>query len=94
VKLILMYLRGTSDLRLCFGGDKPILTNYLDSCMVGYIDSRKSTSDYLIKIVRGVVAWQLRLQKYSILHYRSKVYSLYRSMQGVVMVEGILAGAW
>jgi len=31
--------------------------------MVGDVDSRKSTSDYLITFVGRVVAWQSRLQK-------------------------------
>jgi len=33
------------------------------SDMVGDVDSRKSTSDYLITFVGRVVAWQSRLQK-------------------------------
>ncbi|RDX81981.1 hypothetical protein CR513_37284, partial [Mucuna pruriens] len=40
VKWILRYLHGTSDLRLCFGGDKPTLVGYSDSDMAGDIDSR------------------------------------------------------
>ncbi|RDX79634.1 hypothetical protein CR513_39913, partial [Mucuna pruriens] len=63
VKWILGYLHGTSDLRLCFGGDKPTLVGYSDSDMAGDIDSRKSTSGYLIKFVGGAVAWQSKLQK-------------------------------
>ncbi|RDY10304.1 hypothetical protein CR513_05197, partial [Mucuna pruriens] len=63
VKWILRYLHGTSDLRLCFEGDKPTLVGYSDSDMAGDIDSRKSTSGYLIKFVGGVVAWQSKLQK-------------------------------
>ena len=43
--------------------DKPTLMGYSDSDMVGDIDSRKSTSDYLIKFVGGVVTWQSRLQR-------------------------------
>jgi len=45
-------------MKLCFGGDKPNLVGYLDSNMPGDIDSRKSTSSYLINFVEGVVAWQ------------------------------------
>ena len=63
VKWILRYLRGTTCLKLCFGGDKPTLVGYTDSDMVGDIDSRRSTSGYVIKFVGGVVAWQSRLQK-------------------------------
>jgi ATP-binding cassette subfamily B (MDR/TAP) protein 1 len=35
VKWILRYLRGTSGLRLCFGGSKPTLVGYSDSDMAG-----------------------------------------------------------
>ncbi|RDX70060.1 hypothetical protein CR513_50740, partial [Mucuna pruriens] len=51
LKWILRYPHSTSDLRLCFGCDKPTLVGYSDSNMVGDIDSRKSTSGYLIKVI-------------------------------------------
>ena len=63
VKWILRYLHGTVDMKLCFGGDKPTLMGYSDSDMAGDIDSRKSTSGYLIKFAGGAVAWQSRLQR-------------------------------
>ena len=63
VKWILRYLHGTTCLRLCFGGDKPTLMGYTDSDMGGDIDSRRSTSGYVIKFAGGAVAWQSRLQK-------------------------------
>lgn len=61
MKWIFGYLRGTSDLKLCLGGDKPTLMGYSGSNMMSYIYSKKSTSDYLIKFVMGVMAWQSRL---------------------------------
>jgi len=63
VKWILRYLCGTSNLKLCFGIGKPVLCGYTDSDMAGDVDSRKSTSGYLITFVGEVVAWQSRLQK-------------------------------
>nr|KYP49356.1 Retrovirus-related Pol polyprotein from transposon TNT 1-94 [Cajanus cajan] len=63
VKWILRYLHGTIDMKLCFRGDKSTLVDYSDSDMAGDIDSRKSTSGYLIKFAGGVVAWQSRLQR-------------------------------
>ncbi|GAV91753.1 hypothetical protein CFOL_v3_35141, partial [Cephalotus follicularis] len=63
VKWILRYLRGTSSLKLSFGSEKPILVGYTDSDMAGDVDSRKSTSGYLITFSGGAVAWQSRLQK-------------------------------
>ncbi|KAL3835280.1 hypothetical protein ACJIZ3_003671 [Penstemon smallii] len=63
VKWIMRYLRGSSDLRLCFGSEKPTLIGYTDSDMAGDIDSRKSTSGYLVSFAGGAVSWQSRLQK-------------------------------
>ena len=63
VKWIMRYLRGTSDLRLTFGSGKPVLVGYTDSDMAGDVDSRKSTSGYLITFSGGAVSWQSRLQK-------------------------------
>lgn len=57
VKWILRYLHGTVDMRRCFGGDKPTLVWCSDLNMIGDIDSRKSTSSYLIKFPKGVVTW-------------------------------------
>ncbi|RDX71308.1 hypothetical protein CR513_49366, partial [Mucuna pruriens] len=59
VKWILKYLRGTSDLSLCFGGDKPTLVGYSDSDMGKDIDFRKSTLGYLIKVQFILVRIQL-----------------------------------
>ena len=48
VKWILKYLRGTSKTCLYFGTDKPILVRCTDAAMAKDVDSRKSTSGYLI----------------------------------------------
>ena len=63
VKWILRYLRGTSKVCLCFGDGKPMLDRFTDSDMIGDIDSRKSTSGYLMTFAGGAVAWQSILQK-------------------------------
>uniref|UniRef100_A0A3Q7EG61 Reverse transcriptase Ty1/copia-type domain-containing protein n=1 Tax=Solanum lycopersicum TaxID=4081 RepID=A0A3Q7EG61_SOLLC len=42
---------------------KPILCGYTDSDMAGDIDTRKSTSGYLVTFAGGAVSWQSRLQK-------------------------------
>jgi hypothetical protein len=48
---------------LCFGNDKQVLDGFTDADMAGDIDSRKSTSGYLITYSGGAVSWQSRLQK-------------------------------
>jgi hypothetical protein len=57
VKWILRYLRGSTKLKLCFGGSKHVLVAYTDSDMAGEVDSRKSTSGYLITYAGGAVSW-------------------------------------
>ena len=63
VKWILRYLRGTVNMMLCVGDDKPTVVGYSDSDMDGNIDFRKSTSGYMIKFAGGAVTWQSRLQR-------------------------------
>ena len=62
VMWIFRYLRGTSRVCLCFGG-KAMLDGYTDADMVGDVDSKKSTSRYMITFVGVAVSWQYRLQK-------------------------------
>ncbi|PHT85374.1 hypothetical protein T459_07480 [Capsicum annuum] len=64
VKWIMRYLCGTSSMSLCFGIGKPSLCDYTDSDMAGDVDTRKSTSRYLVTFAGGDVSWQSRLQKY------------------------------
>jgi hypothetical protein len=63
VKWILRYLRGSTNMKLCFGGSETKLIAYSDSDLAGDIDGRKSTSGYLVTHSGGAVSWQSRLQK-------------------------------
>ena len=56
VKWILMYLRGTSKVCLCFGNGKPVLNGFTDADMTGDVDSRKYTSGNLITFAGGAVS--------------------------------------
>ena len=61
VKWILRYLRGTSKICLRFGDDKPVLCGYTDADMAGDVDTRKSTSGYMMTFAGGAVSWQSKL---------------------------------
>ena len=61
MKWILRYLRGTSKTCLFFGTDKPVLVGCTYANMARDVDSRKSTSSYLITFSGGVVSWQSKL---------------------------------
>ena len=77
VKWILRYMWGTSKTCLCFGTDKPILEGCTDVDMARDVDSKKSTSGYLITFqgeqyhgnqsCRNVLL--CRSQRLSILHH-------------------------
>jgi hypothetical protein len=61
MKWILRYLRGSTNMKLYFGGNEAKLIVYSDSDLVGDIDGRKSTSCYLVTHSGGAVSWQSRL---------------------------------
>jgi len=63
VKWILRYLKGISRVCLCFVSGKLVLNGYIDADMANDVDSRKSTSSYMLTFVGGAVLWQSRLQK-------------------------------
>jgi hypothetical protein len=44
----LRYLRSSTNIKLCFGGNEAKLIAYSDSDLAGDIDGKKSTSGYLV----------------------------------------------
>ena len=56
MKWILGYLRGTSKTCLCFGTNKPVLVGCTYAHMARDVDSKKSTSCYLITFSRRAVS--------------------------------------
>uniref|UniRef100_A0A3Q7IYR6 Retrovirus-related Pol polyprotein from transposon TNT 1-94-like beta-barrel domain-containing protein n=1 Tax=Solanum lycopersicum TaxID=4081 RepID=A0A3Q7IYR6_SOLLC len=71
VKWILRYLRGTSNLSLCFGGGEPILEGFTDADMAGDLDNRKSTSGYLGSHFMAIQATEVC----SVVYNRDRIYS-------------------
>lgn len=63
IRWIMSYLRGNSKLKFCFGSDTLALVGYTDSYIAGNVDTRKSTSSYIITNAGRVVSWQFKLQK-------------------------------
>lgn len=61
VKWIMRHLQGIANLKLCFKHNEPILVDYTNYDMAADVDSKKSTSSYLITFIGGAVAWQSRL---------------------------------
>ncbi|KAH9685484.1 hypothetical protein KPL70_013981 [Citrus sinensis] len=61
VKRILRYIRGTSDVALCYGGSEFIVRGYVDSDFAGDLDKRKSTTGYVFSLAGAAVSWVLKL---------------------------------
>ncbi|KAH9681067.1 Integrase catalytic domain-containing protein [Citrus sinensis] len=62
VKRILRYIRGTSDVALCYGGSEFTVRGYVDSDFAGDLDKRKSTTGYVFTLARAAVSWVSKLQ--------------------------------
>ena len=56
VKRVLRYIRGTSDVALCYGGSEFIVIGYVDSDFTGDFDKRKSTTGYVFTLAGGSVS--------------------------------------
>ena len=49
---------------LCFGSDKLVLEEYTNANMTCDIDSKMSTSRFLMTFARGAISWQSKLYNY------------------------------
>ncbi|KAE8696710.1 Tyrosine decarboxylase 1 [Hibiscus syriacus] len=55
VKRILRYIKGTSNVALCYGGSNLLINGYVDSYYAGDLDKSKSTTGYVFKVAGGAV---------------------------------------
>ncbi|GJZ97608.1 gag-pol polyprotein [Tanacetum coccineum] len=62
VKRILRYIKGTSDVALCYGESGLTVKGYVDSDYAGDLDGSKSTTGYVFTLFGGIVSWVSKLQ--------------------------------
>ncbi|KAH9784261.1 hypothetical protein KPL71_009581 [Citrus sinensis] len=62
VKRIMRYIKGTSDVALCYGGSEFTVRGYVDSDFVRDLDKRKSTIGYVFTLAGAAVSCVLKLQ--------------------------------
>jgi len=62
IKRILRYIKGTSDVALCYGGSGFTVRGYVDLDFAGNLEKRKSTTGYVFIIAEGAVSWVSKLQ--------------------------------
>ncbi len=58
----LIYLRGTADRGICYSGDDLKVFAYFDANWAGDLDSRRSTTGYVVYAAGGPISWQPKLQ--------------------------------
>lgn len=62
VKRILRYIRGTSNVALCYGGLEFTIKGYVDSNFTRDLDKRKSTISYVFTLAGGAASWVSKMQ--------------------------------
>ena len=61
---VVQYLKGTRDLKLILGGDRPIeLTGFMDSDWANCLDTRRSIIGYGFTLGSGLISWNARKKK-------------------------------
>ncbi|KAI3791043.1 hypothetical protein L2E82_04591 [Cichorium intybus] len=63
VKWLLRYLKGTTEIALCFRRKGVVLEGFADADLGGCVDSGKSTTGYVFTIGGTTISWMSRLQK-------------------------------
>ncbi|KAL0421139.1 UNVERIFIED_CONTAM: Retrovirus-related Pol polyprotein from transposon TNT 1-94 [Sesamum latifolium] len=58
VKIILKYLRRTQEMFLVYDSGELVLEGYSDASFQSDVDDAKSQSDFVFKLISGVVAWK------------------------------------
>jgi len=61
IKRILRYIKGTSDVALCYGGSEFTVRGYVDSDFAGDLEKRKYTTGCVFIIAGGSVSWVSKL---------------------------------
>ncbi|GKC58333.1 hypothetical protein Tco_1085931 [Tanacetum coccineum] len=62
LKRILRYIKGTSDVALCYEESGLTVKGYVDSDYAGDLDGSKSTTGYVFTLSGGIVSWVSKLQ--------------------------------
>ena len=62
VKKVLKYIKGTSDVALCYEESEFTVRGYVDSDFARDLNKRKSTTGYMFTLAGAGVSWVLKLQ--------------------------------
>jgi hypothetical protein len=62
VKRIMRYLKGTLEVKLCLGGGDIIMKGYCNADWGGDVNTRKSTTGYVLFLGNGAILWNSKRQ--------------------------------
>jgi hypothetical protein len=88
---VLVYLRGSKSKGLLFDGDDLDLTCLSDSDWAGDVDTRKSTSGYVLFGAGAPIAWMSKLQPVvAISSMEAEYIAAFYAMQEIIWIKGLM----
>jgi len=89
---LLLYLRGTPDVGIQFTGKSLNIFGYSDADWAGDLDSRRSTTGYVVYAAGGPIAWQSRLQTtVAVSTMEAEYMSAFGAIQELIWIKGVLS---
>jgi len=88
---VLIYLRGTIDVGITFSGSTLDLHAFSDADWAGDLDSRRSTTGYVLYAAGGPISWQSKLQcTVAASTMEAEYMAAFHAIQECVWVKGVL----
>ena len=88
----LLYLRETPDVEIQFTGKSLDIFGYSDADWAGDLDSRRSTTGYVVYAAGGPIAWQSRLQTtVAVSTMEAEYMSAFGAIQELIWIKGVLS---
>ena len=88
---VLIYLRGTLNVGITFSGSKLDLHAFSDADWAGDLDSRRSTTGYVLYAAGGPISWQSKLQcTVAASTMEAEYMAAFHAIQECVWVKGVL----
>jgi hypothetical protein len=89
---LLIYLRGTADRGICYSGDDLKIFAYSDADWAGDLDSRRSTTGYVVYAAGGPISWQSKLQStIAVSTMEAEYMAAFGAIQELIWTKGVLS---
>jgi hypothetical protein len=89
---VLIYLRGTAERGIRYSGDDMRVYAYSDADWAGDLDTRRSTTGYVIYAAGGPIAWQSKLQStVAVSTMEAEYMAAFGAIQELIWTKGVLS---